>query len=675
VSEKLQKNTKETKEKDVQEGIESEVKSEDAQAPVKETKEKGKKHITASVDLAALPNLFLTETKGKAAQVKNIDHIKDLINQEEEKLNETGEYPHDYLYNQTVRALDDIVEGKEHDSSGFTENQKKLILMKFGKWAAEGYDMGRREDITSGKVVTVEEFLNTMRQRKKLRFFIEKAVYDHLMKQDLTTDPYVPLEEDRGSPEAEEMIKSIAKEFGLDEEEVRKMWMESEDNEAFRTALNQKYFTSGVCRDIAVFQAKLAHDMGMKNTFITNSSWEGKAHVVSGFRDESGNIVFLNYSVMIPTDTPNMKMALKYLEDNQKSIALQYLMSKGEDEGRKMVRVKSEAAETIEEIARGTPKKIEEQMDDVLERGLHLKETGLDFAIEKNKVALELDLNTIAGSTMLTTTFHNLQDREANAINQALSARLGHEVGNEWIQAGLGAAYSHIELKAQEGDARAKLNKFFANLYVKTHKDFEITDKVHYQIGAIADAIIDIGLDEGSFSSAQLEMATGQRLSYITPNLELFVGLQSKHALVPSNVQKSSLNPKVYDMTQDLLAANLGVDVGLGTYSGYQVRLGAMGQVGTKYLGLATEYKGKVRLTAEAEDSGGYIEGRGSYTDSGDFRIPEEAEMEASLGYRREALGGMMEINGFAFKDVSLGEFKDPRLDDFGFGFRVKYEF
>lgn len=678
MSELPQKNIKEVKGGKLQEGQSEDLGAEDDQETIDDTKEKGEKYIAASVDMSALSVLINPETKGETISARSIDDILDVLHEEEARLQETGEYRYDYYYTQTVHALDDIVDGKEHDYSDFTETQKKLILLKFGKWANEGYDMGRKEDITSGEEISVEEFFNTMRQRKKLRYFVEKAIYDHLMKQDLTQG-YVPLEEDRESPEAQKMIEFIANEFGIDEETVRQMWMESKNNEEFRVALNEQYFTSGVCRDIAVFQAKLAHQMGMKDTFTTNTSWRGNAHVVSGFRDEAGNIVFINYNTMVPTDTPNMKMALRYLEDNQESIALQYLMARGQDEGKKLIRIKSEASETIEDIARGTTRKIEEQMEDVIEAGkLHRTETGIDFALEKNRTNLELSLDTIAGSIMLSTTYHNLQDREANAINQAVSGRLGYEVGNEIIQAGVGTSIAHLELKAADPKGnRIKLNKFFVDLYLKAHKEFELTDSIHYQIGAIVDAIVDIGLDQGSFSSAEMEIATGQRLSYISNDLEVYVGLQTKHAPVPEAVQKSALNPSVYTMTNDLLAANLGVDIGLGTVSGYKLRLAAMGQVGTQFLGLAEEYKGKTRLSAEAEEGGGgaYIEGRAKYTDSHDFRIAEELEVEASAGYRTEAKGGMLEISGFVFNDVSLGEFKDPRLDDFGLGFKLKYEF
>ena len=36
---------------------------------------------------------------------------------------------------------------------------------------------------------------------------------------------------------------------------------------------------------------------------------------------------------------------------------------------------------------------------------------------------------------------------------------------------------------------------------------------------------------------------------------------------------------------------------------------------------------------------------------------------------------GTLDISGYAFHDQSIGKYKDPRLDDFGFGFKVKYEF
>ncbi len=675
--EKPKKNIRVVEEEKLQaEKPEEAVEIKNTQELVDETKERGH-HLAASLDLAALPGLVNPETKGETIDARGIDHILDLM-KEEFNSGATDLATYNEYYNQTAHALTDIVDEKEYDFSGFTETQKKLILMKFGKWGSEGYDMGRMEDITSGKEVTVEEFFENLRERKQLRYFVEKAIYDHLMKQDLTQE-LISFDEDRESPEAEEMVRSIADQLGIEKEVVWKMWLESKDSDEFRATLNQEYLASGVCRDIAVFQAKLAHQMGMKDSFTTNASWKGNSHVVSGFRDETGNIVFVNYDAIVPTDTPNMKMALKYLEDNQESIALQYLISRGQDEGEDLIRIKSEASETIEDIARGTSRKIEDQMGDVIEAGgLRQTETGIDFAVEKNRTNLELSLDTIAGSVILSTTYHNLQDREANAINQATSGRLGYEVGNETIQAGVGTSIAHLELKASDLEGnRIKLNKLFVDLYLKTHKEFEMTDSIHYQIGAIVDAIVDIGLDQKSFSSAEMEIATGQKLSYVSNNLEVYVGLQTKHAPVPEAVQKSSLNPSVYTMTNDLLAANVGADIGLGTVSGYRVSLAAMGQAGTQSLGLAEEYKGKARLSAEEEEGKGgmYIEGDINYTDSHDFRINEEMEVGGAAGYRTEMKGGMLEISGFAFNNLSMGEFKDPRLDDFGFGFKVKYEF
>jgi hypothetical protein len=560
-----------------------------------------------------------------------------------------------------------IMDDQSVDYSSLSTKQKKGILLLMGSRALGDYDFGRKDSYDENRI-TFGEFKDNFIGAWEADIFIAKAQKKNAEGKWVVTD------ETKG-----ELFKNLSELIDVPVSEIEALWDESKNDFDFQTKLHEKYFKAGVCRDIAVFQAKIASEMGFKDTFSTTVSTSRGGHVVMGFREEDGNISFIDYGRLIATDTPNMKLALSVLERDGGSIALNHLQSKGSEEGDNIILVKSKASEVLEEIARGSSDVASEEMSKSMDQnGLEVPTNEFNFSIDNDRTNLELNLDTIAGSTIISATMYQLKEDAATSIESAYAVRAAQEVGGKHIRGGLGTAYAHIKLKPLEGTekSKAELNKFFISLYGKMHADVKLSEHVRYRVAAMVDVILDVGLDKGKLSSYQLGFGSENRLYYlVTPSLDLYVGMKNVHSLVPENLKNTPVGFDEIGIANNLLAGNVGADVKLGQWSGYRVNFDVQGQIGTQYLGKATEYSGKTGVDVGHGERKVFMDAGGRYVDSKDFRINEEGRIEGNLGYLTPISGGTLVLRGYAFDSKSLGEFRDSRLDQWGVGFNVDYYF
>lgn len=563
-------------------------------------------------------------------------------------------------------GLQEISSEKNVNYDQMSYKQKTYVLLGLGQAGAAGYDESRaKNDRYSSKVVLLKDFLQKMKARDDFESIMAEA--RHISGWNGVGSYSIP----KDSPYSPKMLDKLSKSLGIPVADLKNIWDNSKDDYDFSTQIYDAYLSAGVCRDIAVFQAKYAHDMGLTDSFVTTGIWGDAGHLLGGFRNEKGNIVFFNYGQLVETDTPNMKMALATMERYLGDIELNYLQGKGKDEGHNLIQVKSEASDTVMEIAKGTSKQQSDILTDNLNRGgLEPRMKGVTYSIEKNKTGVDIKVDNLGGSMIISSRLFQPQ-RAANSIDEAASLRVAQEYNAKYLVGGLGTSIAHLQLRADRMSDRQQLDKLLVDLYLKTHKKIRITKQVEYQISAMVDAIIGYSLDDmDEVNSISVELSTGQRLAYVNPGLTLYVGMQTLHSGVPVTIQAANVK-----LINDLLAANVGANARLGVFEGHEVRIAPQVQVGSTHSGLAMQYQGDLTLEAMGEKGSAYLKGRGKYTESDDFRIENEARKEVSAGYIKELGSKVLEIKGFAFQDTPLGKLKDPRLDNLGMGFQVTYTF
>lgn len=587
-------------------------------------------------DFSAGIAFWLRHSSDKELESKFFSNISDII-------------PSTTNYSTLEHTLIDLLDRTNIDYSTLSTKEKEAIVLIFGKKA---FSLFNERNASASDSTSTENYRRNLSNAYKAEELIKKYDKDNPSDTDLN-----------------KLINDLAKLTEVPSADIKKLWDTNQDKDKFLDELKKNYFSTGLCRHIAIHQAKLAADMGLKDTFSTSVSSDAGTHDVMGFREDNGNISFIEYGTLFKTDTPNMKLALNAME--VKSVALNYDQSKGEESGTNVIRVKSKASEVLTEIARGTDELSQDEMSRIIdEQGFNKTKQGLDFSINPQRLKVELNLDTIAGSTILTTTFHELQSDMQNSIDTAYSARLAQEYGNKFIEGGVGTAFSHINLKEKH---RLDFNKLLFNIYAKFHKEVKINEFIQYRIAAIVDAIIDLSLKDPTYTSNQINFGSEHRLYFVTPSLDLFVGFQHENSVTSKDQKKSSIQNIA--IANNLLAANVGTNVHLGTFSGYKVDFGVQGKYGSQFDGKAKEYSGKFRADVTGSDSGFFAETKGKYVKSDDFRLNAFGQIEGGIGYIDRNTVGAIEISGYAFDTKSLGKFRDPRLDEWGVGFKMGFTF
>ena len=586
----------------------------------------------------------------------------------------SGERP---LTDQSVyTSYDDLLDGSIDMVKSQSLQSKFNLILLIGNEGLWGYSRERQSAPLKGDRVSINQFMQNLRRRRTF----DRRVDDLRLK--FASWQGNPARMDR---DVDRFLTDAAKDFGLDKDGLKKLWDKtggSFDN--FVDEVTKEYFKLGVCRDIAALQAFVASDIGIKDAFMTSTTSSGAAHVVAGGRDEKGHIVFFDYDRLVPTNTANMKVALKTLEVYERSVSLSYLQGKGGYAGYGLIPVRSAASDVLHQIARGKSGDLLNEVGEGLDaQGLPENGSGLDFQVEKGRTNLELTLPFLAGTTIVSATYHNTAEDAANSIAAAYSGRLANQWGGENVQAGFATAYSNMLMKTYDDVAGpTRLNELLLDLYAKTHLGFE-ADHFRYRLMATMDMIGHWGLNNQTFASAEANIATGQRFSLFTSDFEAFLDLKSEHSLVPESIQSASANPKTFVFIADLLAANLGFKVGVGSFSGHRAVLRTEVQAGGKYLDVgagtfpAAEYKGRVGLTAEKSGVRNMgLDLEASYVDTSDFRLNQEARGKVSAHYGMgSGPGTYLELRVFGFQNKSLGKFQDSDLDQIGAGFEGVFKF
>ncbi|MBT3864935.1 hypothetical protein HOE67_04095 [Candidatus Peregrinibacteria bacterium] len=557
--------------------------------------------------------------------------------------------------------------GEEADWGSLSTNEKITTLLYLGKRAKEDFDHARENEIGKNRI-SYADFLENFAKSWE----VDQIITDANINRDDLQGEYKD-----GLPSSPEITDQIAEMIGVDKSEIAELWQSSTSVCNFKTRFHDNYLNAGVCRDISVYIAALAHEMGLKDVVASSLPAELGGHVIWGFRNEDKNIVFVNWGKLIETNTPNMRAALADAEKLTGAIGVTYFQSKGKDKGSKIIPVKSEAAETLQKIARGddweTSDKISQNLS---QQKVARKESLLGVKIDKREVTIDLNMESIAGTTMLTFSNHNFDDRPTNSIEDATTIRAAHEYDTDFFRAGLGTAYANMDIKeinTSEKDREA-LHKLLLNLYLETHLNVPITKRLTYQVTALGDAILDLGLNEGThYSSSQAEVGMGHRVLWVTQNLDAYTGLKTVHSLTTENLTKLPEDPMELEMVHDLIAGHVGVNIKLGQVKAHRVSARMEAEYGTQFLGLASQFEAKGKLEAKKEREGVYMEAKGKTTKSNDFRLSENRELEANIGTLSKVGGGILEIKGFAFYDKSTGQFADNRLDDYGVGFKVNF--
>ncbi|MDO8582204.1 MAG: hypothetical protein Q7S16_05015 [bacterium] len=83
---------------------------------------------------------------------------------------------------------------------------------------------------------------------------------------------------------------------------------------AMRFAKTDEVQPTGVCRHIAVALATLGRDMGIPTFVADLTTNERSGHAVMGVQEKNGGIVFIDYGVVIPTGSTNIRDACRALE-------------------------------------------------------------------------------------------------------------------------------------------------------------------------------------------------------------------------------------------------------------------------------------------------------------------------------------------------------------------------
>lgn len=506
--------------------------------------------------------------------------------------------------------------------------------------------------------------------RSVARKYVSFEVYKRSLKKAVLVDAFLYKKDWKDKKVIAQGLSEILK---ISEKEVLGLIEQSGSKNEFRNSVLKNYVSEGMCRDITPLLSYFGQQMGLKDVFVQVFSVPSPVeHAVMGFRDDVGNIGFVNWGDVIMTDTKNMKMALKYVEDYWKFISLRYLQAKGESDGKEFIYTHSAAGEVLTSIARGDQRALAERMMHILGNQKALFRDAFDMSLSSRQASVDVTSKNLLGAMVFRATHHNFQWSPGNSIKTVDAVRLGQKLGNENVSVGVSGAYTSLDMKAG-----MTLNLLLGQIYAKLHKDVEITDKLRYRVAVIAERIMNFSMDDGFIYQEERDTySTGQRLFYVTDDLQLYVGAQTKHSPIMADIRKPSKDFEGFALAHDLLSTHVGGGFELGSFKGYKVDIDGLVELGTKYLGKATKYGGELRLTGSQTGQDKVSLGvKGGYVDSHDFRLTEEGAIEANVGFEAPVSGHLLRLSGYAFAKDTFGSRKDGRLKDSGVGVRFQVGF
>ncbi len=478
----------------------------------------------------------------------------------------------------TEIAFKKILNDEAVNYKDLSYKQKLDILLQLGKDGGGGYDTDRRNNLSDRKTLTKEQFLANNRARYAVEDLIRQFKNDHRFELDQNR----PLNES----ELDKLFTELSETTKLSKDQIRELYEQNDqDLNKLQTNLLDNHLKLGVCGDIHKFIRQLAKEMGLKDAFTTNTSWQGSAHVVAGFKDEEGNFVFINYGGVISTGTKDFQQALSLLEQNQQSVALKYNIQ--DAEGHTTV-VQSAAGKQMEKIASG---KEENRVAELLEKGLTKDKNRLKLRIAPELSSLTIDREFLDGAAIIELTRVRNEDilhpeNSKNSVGQAHSLRLGYQQTGETLAGGLSATILEGETKQipLNEKNRPQFIKLFIHAYLETHKEIEITPNLIYTLAAYANFLFDSSLSHSSndhrdlasrFSSISLDLDHGHQLDIIGRNHTLFLRLQFDHSLTPKKIEEVTLDPNTLDTRTDESTATFGGLIPLGPAKAFTAKLHA----------------------------------------------------------------------------------------------------
>lgn len=302
------------------------------------------------------------------------------------------------------------------------------------------------------------------------------------------------------------------------------------DDNVFQ-ALGDKYFSqgrdikAGMCGNIHSFLTKTAMSMGIES-WIQSGAVVGGEHIWSGMivgNQDQKQIVFLDYSTVVPTGTLNYKEALGVMERAHKRVSIFNNFVENSDG---LLRVKSNATSIIEKASGvlGASKIMEENFN---KKGISSKsEIGIDAKISPETKELKIN------SGMLGMSFFRFDDVNDNPY-QSMRGMSALRLGSKWLNsdksigAEIEATVLQIDLKDLYGSATEE-NDFIGRVALEYLDEKQITKSRYGEIsanfGATMEGAISATLGRSNFPKAHhLTGATGETamgfgMIYLDPN-------------------------------------------------------------------------------------------------------------------------------------------------------------
>lgn len=383
----------------------------------------------------------------------------------------------------------------------------------------------------------------------------------------------------------------------------------------------------GVCRQINTRIATIGHDVFGMDTFAANVM-DVQPHCIAGFKSEAdGNIVFVNYSEVIDTGTPDFEEALAVYERMRGKI-----MASGscvaDKEGKPLTTIQSRAGRDVYEA--GQIRDPSETVERSLEGEELIRERHLDMKITSEEQQIKLDNDKL---TIVYTHFDRTSD-PCNSLAQLHSLSLGRCWSGKGKALSVGTTILGKQIKDLEtGVVNDPEVLFRIGGQYDSRRD--LSRNWHLGFAAASEAVAIFSLRSGvdtddlddevasflqSFSSIAARSSYGTRLNYDVPQkpLQFFISAKQNIEFSPRNIQGfiDTIGPRV---TSTELKAGSKVDIAR------RIEVDITGEYNK------ADYGRVIGIKAEVKAGGLRVSGEYSKTKSDLFFIPHR-------GYGRLAI-------------------------------------
>jgi len=175
-----------------------------------------------------------------------------------------------------------------------------------------------------------------------------------------------------------------------------------------------KHIPAGVCRHINPALARIGAELGL-DTFSTEIESGSGGHVVAAVRTSKGNIEYVNYSTLIPTEISDINKAYSILEESYGAVSPGNLLVSS-DSGKIIGKMQSEAGKTMFEAA--DVGRVRESVDQLLNNNERIIDNGkLSLAENPNLDKYKINKN----SYVLSFTRFDGSDQDYNSLANMIS--------------------------------------------------------------------------------------------------------------------------------------------------------------------------------------------------------------------------------------------------------------